>query len=239
MWWRVGRAAQQKNLFSLKLGQINHLTVSWKKNKSRISKLWDDKAAEDTANFVQFLQGPKVICCKCVNGGTDPFCGRVRLSHLSKHCLSLCKLKFVQSHTPTVAVSYLKVKGDNVHLNIQISAAEASHTARCWSRMPLAPILLRWVKGDASCCPFLTCGFLCGLLDWAAALQKPPQPQRYSLSAADRTSSTTKRACEPQTRGTRARCEVVSYERIMISQVLGGADWFDAYQIWVALIELR
>lgn len=200
---------------------------------------WDDKAAEHAVNFAQFLPGLKVICCKCVNGGTDPFCGRVRLSHLSKHCLSLCKLKFVQSHSPTVAVSHLKARGDNVHLNIQISAAEASHTARCWLRMPLAPILLHWVKGDASCCPFLTCGFLCGLLDWAAALRKPPQPRQYSLSAAHGTSCTTKQACEPQTRGMRARREVVFYKRIEISQVLGGTDWFDAYQIWVALIELR
>lgn len=140
----------------------------------------------------------KVICCKCVNGGTDPFCGRGRLSHLSKHRLSLCKLKFVQSHAPTVAVSCLKARGDNAHLNIQISAAEAGHTARCLLRMPLAPILLHWVKGDASCWPFFTCGFLCGLLDWTAALQEPPQRRHYSPSAADRTLCATKRAHEPQ-----------------------------------------
>lgn len=135
----------------------------------------------------------KVICCKCVNGGTDPFCGRVRLSHLSKHRLPLCKLKFVQSHAATVTVSYLKARGDNAHLNIQISAAEAGHTGRCWLGMPLAPVLLHRVKGDASCCPFFTCGFLCGLFDWTAALQKPPRRRHYGLSAADGTSCTTKR----------------------------------------------
>lgn len=222
---RGGQHNKKKSVLS-QVGTNKSFNGGMKKKWEQNQRVVGEMIRRRSAQLILYnsYRDRKVICCKCVNGGTDPFCGRVRLSHLSKHCLSLCKLKFVQSHALAVAVSYLEARGDNVHLNIQISAAGADHTVRCWLRMPLAPVFLDWVKGDASCCPFLTCGFLCGLLDWTAASAATAlQPVcRWPDIVHDKTSLRASNQRYP--------CSTPG-GFLQKDRDFSGADWFDAYQI--------